>query len=88
VLVLSINAINQLPLVVTGIVGTKGENVPRDYPTNVRVTAEDGGLLLETVFMGFQIRSLDASRFPENPAGELSDELMEQVEKSVKCCLG
>jgi mRNA interferase MazF len=35
VLVLSIDAINRLPLVV----GTKGENVPRDYPTNVRVTS-------------------------------------------------
>jgi mRNA-degrading endonuclease toxin of MazEF toxin-antitoxin module len=33
VLVLSINAINQLPLVLTGVVGTRGENVRRDYPT-------------------------------------------------------
>jgi len=38
VLVLSIDAINQLPLVVT-VVGTKGANVTRDYPTNVRVPA-------------------------------------------------
>ncbi len=32
VLVLSIDAINQLPLVVTVVVGTKGENISRDYP--------------------------------------------------------
>ena len=38
VLVLSINAINQLPLVITGVVGTRGENVTRDYPTNVRLS--------------------------------------------------
>lgn len=88
VLVISIDAINSLPLVVTVVVGTKGENMPRDYPTNVRVTTEESGLPLETVFMGFQIRSLDASRFPENPVGELSDELMEKVEKAVKYCLG
>jgi mRNA interferase MazF len=88
VLVISIDAINALPLVVTVVVGTKGENMPRDYPTNVRVSAEESGLPLETVFMGFQIRSLDASRFPENPAGELSDEIMEEVEKAVKYCLG
>ncbi len=34
VLVISSDVINQLPLVVTVIVGTKGENIPRDYPTN------------------------------------------------------
>lgn len=32
ILVLSIDAINQLPLVVTVIVGTKGTNIKRDYP--------------------------------------------------------
>lgn len=34
VLVLSIDAINKLPLVITVVVGTKGENISRDYPTN------------------------------------------------------
>jgi mRNA interferase MazF len=38
VLVLSIDPINRLPLVITVIIGTKGENMPRDYPTNVRVS--------------------------------------------------
>ena len=33
VLVLSIDDINRLPLVITIVVGTKGANVPRDYPT-------------------------------------------------------
>jgi mRNA interferase MazF len=37
VLVSSVDAINQLPLVATVVVGTKGTNIPRDYPTNVRV---------------------------------------------------
>lgn len=37
VLVLSIDAINQLPLVVTVVVGAKGTNVTRDYPTNIRL---------------------------------------------------
>lgn len=60
VLVLSINAINRLPLVVTVVVGTKGSNISKDYPTNVRVLPEESGLPLETVFLGFQVRSLDA----------------------------
>ena len=34
VLVLSVDAINRLPLVVTVIVGTKGTNISKNYPTN------------------------------------------------------
>ena len=41
VLVLSINSINNLPLVVTVVVGTKGKNIRQDYPTNVRVSPVD-----------------------------------------------
>jgi mRNA interferase MazF len=69
VLVLSIDPINQLPLVVTVVVGTKGENIPQDFPTNVRVSPDESGLPLETVFLCFQIRSLDKGRFPDAPAG-------------------
>ena len=38
VLVLSIDAINKLPLVITVVVGTKGKNISHNYPTNVRVS--------------------------------------------------
>lgn len=88
VLVLSINAINRLPLVVTVVVGTKGSNITKDYDTNVRVLPEESGLPLETVFLGFQVRSLDASRFPDQPAGKLSDEKMIEIENAVRYCLG
>ncbi|BAY98917.1 hypothetical protein NIES37_28950 [Tolypothrix tenuis PCC 7101] len=88
VLVLSIDAINQLPLVVTVIVGTKGTNIQRDYPTNIRVLPSDSGLPIETVFLCFQIRSLDPNRFPEKPSGKLSDSKMLEVEAAVRYCLG
>jgi mRNA interferase MazF len=88
VLVLSIDAINRLPLVVTVVVGTKGENMPRDYLTNVRVAPANSGLPMETVFLCFQIRSLDPRRFPLTPAGKLSDHVIEQVEHAVRYCLG
>ncbi len=88
VLVLSIDAINQLPLVVTVVVGTKGENISRDYPTNVRVSTSESGLPLETVFLGFQIRSLDLARFTSEPAGILTEEKMNEVEAAVRYCLG
>jgi len=38
VLVLSIDTINQLPLVITVVVGTKGDNISRDYLTNVLIS--------------------------------------------------
>jgi|SRR5579872_2867756 len=88
VLVLSIDAINALPLVATVVVGTKGESVSRDYPTNVRVSPADSGLPMETVFLCFQIRSVDPKRFPATPAGRLTDEVMEKIGGTVRYCLG
>ncbi|MGI8641473.1 MAG: type II toxin-antitoxin system PemK/MazF family toxin [Pyrinomonadaceae bacterium] len=88
VLVLSIDSINKLPLVVTIVVGTKGENVPRDYPTNVRVSAKESGLPMETIFLCFQIRSIDSKRFPAQAAGKISDENLEKIENAVRHCLG
>jgi mRNA interferase MazF len=88
VLVLSIDAINKQPLVVTVVVGTKGENISRDFPINVRVSPEDSGLPSETVFLCFQIRSLDPKRFPEEPAGKLSNEKLKRIEMVVRHCLG
>jgi mRNA interferase MazF len=88
VLVLSIDAINNLPLVVTVVVGTKGENISRDYPTNVRVSSVESGLPMETVFLCFQIRSLDPKRFPEKPAGHISGATLKMVEDTVRYCLG
>jgi len=88
VLVLSVDAINRLPLVVAVVVGTNGENVTRDYPTNVRVTAAESGLPTETVFLCFQIRSLDPRRFPPVPAGTVGGAVLKRVEDAVRHCLG
>ncbi len=88
VLVLSIDSINKLPLVVTVVVGTKGENIPRDFPTNVRISAEESGLPIETVFLCFQIRSIDPNRFPEKPSGKISNKILEKIENAVRHCLG
>jgi mRNA interferase MazF len=88
VLVLSVDSINKLPLVITVVVGTKGENIARDYRTNVRVSSQESGLPIETVFLCFQVRSLDAKRFPVQPAGKLSDEALTKVENAVRYSLG
>ena len=88
VLVLSVDAINNLPLVVTVVVGTKGENILKDFLTNVRVSAADSGLPIETVFLCFQIRSIDPNRFPAKAAGKISDKNLEKIENAVRRCLG
>jgi mRNA interferase MazF len=87
VLVLSSDKINKLPLVVTIVVGTKGENIPRDFPTNVRVSTGESGLPIETVFLCFQIRAIDPKRFPANPSGKVSDNVLMKIEDAVRYCL-
>jgi mRNA interferase MazF len=88
VLVLSVDAINKLPLVVMVVVGTKGENITKDFPTNVRVSAAESGLPMETVFLCFQIRSIDPNRFPDQSAGKISNRILEKIENAVRRCLG
>jgi len=93
VLVVSADAINRQPLVVTVVVGTGARNVPRDYPTNVRVTARETGLPIDTVFLCFQIRSLDPARFFDpkthrpNLAGTIPPARMAEVEGALRLVL-
>lgn len=87
VLVVSSNRINCLPLVVTVVVGTKGANVSKDFRTNVRIAAIDSGLPIETVFMCFQLRSLDSGRFSDKPAGKVSESILEKVDDTIRFCL-
>jgi mRNA interferase MazF len=88
VLVISADSINRMPLVVTVVVGTKGANISRDYPTNVRVSVAESGLPMETVFLCFQIRSLDASRFPNQPAGQLGKTSLQKIDTALHYTLG
>lgn len=86
VLVVSSDAINRQPLVVTVVVGTDGVHLSRDYPTNIRLPAAETGLAKETVFLCFQMRSLDQGRL-EGPLGTLSASRMRDVEKALRLTL-
>jgi mRNA interferase MazF len=70
VLVVSSDAINRQPLVVTVVVGTDAGKVVRDYPTNLRISARESGLPRDTVFLCFQMRSLDPDRFHDPETGK------------------
>ena len=92
VVVISDDAINSQPLVVTVVVGTDARNVAKDYPVNVRVRAAESGLPIDTVFLCFQTRSLDHGRFRSGqaevrPAGILTGEKMAEVDRAVRLVL-
>lgn len=93
VLVVSSDAINRQPLVVTVVVGTDAANVPRDYPVNVRVRAAETGLSTDSVFLCFQIRSLDRARFRDergnlvNAVGALPEGRMREVDRALALAL-
>jgi mRNA interferase MazF len=93
VLVVSSDAINRQPLVVTVVVGTEGRNVPADYPVNVRFSAKETGLPVETVFLCFQIHALDPSRFKDSstgearPAGSIPHSRMKDIEQALRLVL-
>lgn len=87
VLVLSRQEVIDLPLVVTVVPGTTGTHLKRDFKWNVRVPASDSGLKFETVFLCFQIRALDPSRFEGSPVGSLSDEWMKNIEVATRYAL-
>jgi mRNA interferase MazF len=93
VLVVSSDAINSQPLVVTVVVGTDSRNVARDYPVNVRVSAAETGLPRETVFLCFQVRSLDPRRFEQpgagasRPSGTMPAGKMLEVDRALRLAL-
>lgn len=92
-LVVSCDAINRQPLVVAVVVGTDARHVTRDYPTNVRATAAETGLPKNTVFLCFQLRSLDPARFVNpntqrpNLAGRMPAASMAEVENALRLTL-
>ena len=87
VLVVSSDAINRQPLVVTVVVGTDAKHVRRDYPVNVRVSAAETGLPHDTVFLCFQIRSIDPARFPSAPAGAMPPARMADIANAMRLVL-
>jgi mRNA interferase MazF len=90
VLVVSVDSINRQPLVVTVVIGTDAANLSRSYSTNVHLKAGETGLPKDTVFLCFQIRSLDPSRFIDprtgvpSPAGYAPETRMAEVDRALR----
>ena len=93
VLVISDDSINSRPLVITVVIGTSGERLATDFPTNIRIPAVECGLPRETVFLCFQLRSIDHTRFFDSagnlllPAGKLSPDRMKLIDHAIRLSL-
>jgi mRNA interferase MazF len=60
---------------------------PKEYPTEVRVTAPEGGLKRDSVILLNQIRTIDKRRLIER-WGKLTSQTMEKVDEALKISLG
>lgn len=93
VLVVSDDVLNRRNLVVTVVIGTDARNPSGAYPTNVLVPRRESGLPLDTVFLCFQIRSLDPARFigrqraAAQRTGRLSAARMAEVDAALRLSL-
>ncbi len=89
VLLLSINDINRKPLVVTIVPGTTRDldKPVRRHEVRIEPSATNG-LTNSTVFLCFQMKALDHSRFDQPPIGTVSSAELEIIEDAVKLCLG
>ena len=87
VLVLSRNEINRLPLTLLVMVGTGAEHVPDAFASDLRVTAEESGLPKDTIFLGLQIRSLDAGRLGSR-IGRLPEDRLPEAWDRVRYVMG
>jgi len=83
VVVVSRNILNNLPLVVCVVPGTRGIKVLADYLSNARVPAGEANLAEETVFMTFHARAVDHSRFKEAPIGQLRQDWMDKIDTAL-----
>ena len=89
VVVLSVNEINQKPLVVAVIPGGTHKVEKPVHRTEVKVEpSPTNGLSVPTIFQCHQIKAIDKSRFVDNPAGILSLMDLRRIEETTKLCLG
>lgn len=86
VIIVSREAINRYSSVIVVVPVTKAANVRRAYPSNVRLAKDDGGLTVDSVALGGQVRAIAKSRLLRC-RGHLSAEAMRQVNEALRITL-
>jgi mRNA interferase MazF len=86
IVIVSRDAINKNSSVIVIVPMTKAENVKRDYPNNVKIAKGAGGLTVDTVLLGGQVRAISKSRLLRQ-RGSLSAVIMQQVDRALRITL-
>lgn len=86
VVVVSRDAINQNSPVVVVVPVTDRKNKPRIYPSQVVLKAGDGGLAIESVALGEQVRAINKTRLLK-PLGHLAPASLAALGAALKIAL-
>jgi mRNA interferase MazF len=86
IVIVSRDAINKNSSVIVVAPLTKAANVKHDYPNNVKIAKGVGGLTIDSVLLGGQVRSISKSRLLRQ-RGTLSMEMMQQVDRALRITL-
>ena len=86
VIIVSRDAINKNSPVIVIVPVTKAANVKRQYPNNVALGKGDGGLSVDSVALGGQVRAISKKRLLRQ-RGTLSSETMQTVSRALRITL-
>ena len=86
VIIVSRDAINQNSSVIVIVPVTKAANIKRTYPNNVTIIQGEGGLTVDSVALGGQVRAIATSRLLRQ-RGSLSSSTMQQVDRALRITL-
>lgn len=86
VVIVSRDAINNNSSVIVVAPLTKAANVQRNYPNNVPIAKGQGGLTVDSILLGGQVRAIAKSRLLRQ-RGTLSAEMMQQVDRALRITL-
>lgn len=86
VVIVSRDAINRNSPVVVVVPLTEAANVKHSYPNNVFIAAGEGGLSLDSVALGGQVRAMAVSRLLRR-RGVLERETMQTLDRALRITL-
>ena len=86
VVIVSRDAINRNSPVVVIVPLTDAANVKRQYPNNVSIKAGEGGLTLDSIALGGQLRAIATSRLLQR-RGALPPETMAAIDHALRITL-
>ena len=86
VIIVSRDAINNSSPVVVIVPLTKAANVKRLYPNNVVLKRGDGGLSVDSVALGGQVRAISKTRL-QKKRGVLSTKSMQSINRALRITL-